>query len=243
MGIAGWSVPPQYRGWFPQEGSHLARYAQRYNAVEINSSFYRPHRPATYAKWAASVPAAFKFAAKIPKEITHTRKLIDCVDVLDRFLGEASHLAEKQGPLLLQLPPKLAYDPVSSPAFFDLLRARYQGDLVFEPRHVTWFEPELDALLLKYRVARVAADPAPVPAAAEPAGQPDLVYFRLHGSPDMYYSAYEESYLQVLARRMTQLVRAGAEVWCIFDNTARQHATLNGLRLIELLTADPRGLP
>ena len=77
VGYAGWSIPRQYAEHFPEQGAHLERYAQRLTAVEINSSFYRPHRPATYARWAAVVPEAFKFAVKVPKEITHTRRLRD----------------------------------------------------------------------------------------------------------------------------------------------------------------------
>ena len=233
--MAGWSVPPQHAACFSAEGSHLLRYASRFNCVEINSSFYRHHRPATYAKWAQNTPPGFKFSIKVPKEITHTRKLVDCLGVLDRFLAEVNELGPKLGPLLLQLPPKLAWDPLSSPAFLGALRQRFDGDIAFEPRHPTWFEPERDAFLQEFSLARVAADPAPVPGADEPAGAGRLVYYRLHGSPDMYYSSYSEEYLQHLAGRIKHDLEAGRETWCIFDNTARQHATLNGLRLIELL--------
>ena len=87
IGTAGWTVPKAVAEKFPGEGGHLARYAGRFDAVEINSSFYRPHRPATYARWAASVPHGFRFAMKIPREITHTRRLADAMDPLDRFLS------------------------------------------------------------------------------------------------------------------------------------------------------------
>src|SRR6476620_9198879 len=88
VGCAGWSIPKEHAGRFPAGGSHLERYAGRFNAVEINSSFYRPHRPETYARWAASVPESFQFAVKIPKEMTHTRRLRDVADPLARFLSE-----------------------------------------------------------------------------------------------------------------------------------------------------------
>ena len=76
-------------------------------AVEINSSFYRPHRPSTYARWAAETPEGFPFAVKLPKEITHKRRLVDVAEPLDRFLAETAALGPKRGPLLVQLPPSL----------------------------------------------------------------------------------------------------------------------------------------
>ena len=73
-------------------GSHLERYGAILDAVEINSSFYRPHRTATYERWAASVPEDFRFAVKVPKAITHERRLKDVGDLLDRFLSEVGGL-------------------------------------------------------------------------------------------------------------------------------------------------------
>lgn len=79
-------------------GSHLERYGAVLNAVEINTSFYRPHRTATYTRWAASVPEDFRFAVKVPKTITHERRLKDVGELLDRFLSEAGGLGPKLGP-------------------------------------------------------------------------------------------------------------------------------------------------
>src|SRR4051812_46618679 len=101
VGTAGWSIPPQNADRFPGEGSHLERYRQRFPAVEINSSFYRPHRPGTYARWAASVPVDFRFAVKMPREITHTRRLANAAEPLARFLSEAQMLGPKLGPVLV----------------------------------------------------------------------------------------------------------------------------------------------
>ncbi|HEY9423039.1 MAG TPA: DUF72 domain-containing protein, partial [Thermoanaerobaculia bacterium] len=77
VGCAGWSLPRAEQAEFPETGSHLERYASRFGAVEINSSFHRPHRPATYARWSASVPASFRFSVKVPKTITHGLRLRD----------------------------------------------------------------------------------------------------------------------------------------------------------------------
>jgi uncharacterized protein YecE (DUF72 family) len=235
IGCAGWAIPKDHRSLFPDDGSHLARYAARLNAVEINSSFYRPHRPATYGRWAATVPAGFRFAAKVPRAVTHKQRLTDTESLLDAFLGEVTCLGEKLGPLLVQLPPSLAYDAPTVESFFTAFRRRYDGALVVEPRHASWFTDDVALGLSAHRVARVAADPAVVPAAAEPAGWPDVVYVRLHGSPDIYYSNYDDAYLDGLAKRLVEFATRSREVWCIFDNTARFAATPNAVGLLRRL--------
>ena len=83
IGTAGWSIPKEHSAPFPVQGSHLERYGAVFNAVEINSPFYRPHRTATYERWAASVPEDFRFAVKIPKAITHECRLKDAGERLD----------------------------------------------------------------------------------------------------------------------------------------------------------------
>lgn len=233
IGTAGWAIPRQYAGAFPSSGSVLGRYARRFNAVEINSSFHRPHRRATYERWAASVPADFAFAVKAPREITHDLRLAGAGAALDGFLTQATGLGDKLGLILFQLPPSLVFDARTAGVFFKVLRKRHAGGVVCEPRHPTWFTPRAEDLLLKHRIARVAADPAKVPAAAEPGGWPGPRYFRLHGSPHMYYSNYEPERLADYAERMTQ-PKAG-DVWCIFDNTTLGCAAGNALALQALL--------
>ncbi len=227
IGTAGWSIPRPHAAAFPASGSHLERYAQRFNAVEINSSFYRPHRRSTYERWAATVPETFAFAVKAPRAITHEARLVRAGAVLDRFLGEAGGLGDRLGPLLFQLPPSFAFDARAARTFVKMLRARHGGPVAWEPRHPTWFAPRADDLLAEYRVARVAADPAVVPAAAEPGEWDGLRYLRLHGAPRIYYSDYGADDIARYARRMT------AHTWCIFDNTALGAATGNALALSE----------
>jgi uncharacterized protein YecE (DUF72 family) len=238
VGCAGWTLPAPVQPAFPAEGSHLQRYAARFGAVEINSSFHRPHRPSTYARWADSVPAGFRFCAKLPKTVTHGLRLRDADDALAAFLAEAGGLGPKLACLLVQLPPSLAFDGGVAERFFTSLRAATPVAAVCEPRHETWFTPEADALLDAWRIARVAADPARVPAAAEPGGWRGLAYYRLHGSPRTYYSSYTDAYLDALASRIRRDVDAGREAWCIFDNTAAGEATPNALDLLARLEGE-----
>jgi uncharacterized protein YecE (DUF72 family) len=109
IGTAGWAISRGQAGQFPPRGAQLARYSGRFCAVEVNSTFYRPHRTTTYAKWAASVPAEFRFALKLPCAITHESHLVGAERVA-AFLDESAGLGAKRGPLLMQLPPRLDFD-------------------------------------------------------------------------------------------------------------------------------------
>jgi len=232
IGTAGWQLPKAHATDLPGPGSHLERYARGFNAVEINSSFHKPHRRGTYERWAASVPANFAFAVKAPREITHDLRLARTGAALDAFLAQATGLGRKLGVLLFQLPPSLALDPRTAGTFFKVLRKRHAGRVVCEPRHPTWFTPRAAELLIRHRIARVAADPAVVPAAAEPGGWRGLSYFRLHGSPRIYWSAYQPEQIALYADK---LAKCKAERWCIFDNTVLGAATQNALRLREIV--------
>ena len=237
IGTAAWSIPKEHAAPFPVAGSHLERYGAVLNAVEINSSFYRPHRPATYERWAGSVPDGFRFAVKVPKAITHERRLREVDDLLERFLSEVSGLGPKLGPLLVQLPPSLVFETGTSDGFLRELRRQVAGGVVCEPRHRSWFAPEVDGLLDELRIARVAADPAPVPGAGEPGGWQGLRYYRLHGSPRIYYSPYSEEVLTATAERLMHDAAAGTRSWCIFDNTAAFAATHDALHTRDLVRA------
>jgi uncharacterized protein YecE (DUF72 family) len=237
IGCAGWNVPAQHAALFASSGTHLERYARRFAAVEINTSFYRPHRPATYARWAAAAPEAFRFAVKVPREITHRRRLADFAEPLERFLAEASALGPKLGPLLVQLPPSLRFDADRAGAFFAALRERHAGQIACEPRHPSWFAPAPERLLARFKVARVAADPAPAAGAGVPGGWDGLVYVRMHGSPEMYVSAYSAAALDALAALVGETAARQVPIWCIFDNTAQSAATIDALALIERVQA------
>ena len=237
IGCAGWTLPKAVQPAFPTGGTHLQRYASRFPAVEINSSFHRPHRPATYARGAASVPEDFRFAVKAPKAITHERRLADAEDLIGPFLAQIAALGEKLGCVLVQLPPSLDLDVATAESFLVFLRDRHAGAVALEPRHPSWFTAESAELLEKHRIARVAADPAQAPAGGEPGGWPGTVYYRLHGSPRVYYSAYDEGYLRALAVRLGEAAAGADDVWCIFDNTVLGAAASNALTLLDFCRA------
>ena len=228
IGTAGWTIPRSIAPEFPSEGSSLERYATRFRVAEINSSFHRPHRHQTWERWRDSVPADFRFAVKLPKSVTHQAKLVDCAEPLAQFLEEAHLLGDKLSVLLVQLPPKLAFDNAVASEFFRDLTARACARIVCEPRNASWFTDDADASLAALQVARVAADPALDETAARPGGWRGLSYWRLHGSPVMYRSSYGDR-IPALADEI--LGDSAPERWCIFDNTASSAAAADAIGL------------
>ena len=232
IGCAGWNLSREHAPAFAAEGTHLQRYASRLSGVEINSSFYRPHRRQTYERWAASVPDGFRFSVKVPKLMTHEQRLQNCELALDEFLSQCSGLEDRLGCLLVQLAPSLAFDDSVAEAFFNALRERFFGDVVLEPRHESWTEAE--AMLVNYRIAQAAVDPSRISTDSSPRGWSGVKYWRLHGSPRIYFSRYELHYLETLAIELQEAVAAGQTTWCIFDNTASGAALGNALTLMAM---------
>ncbi len=259
IGTAGWTLPRAHAHHFPEAGTHLERCSHIFNCVEINSSFHRAHQQKTWARWAACTPPDFRFSVKIPKAITHTAQLANCGELLHDFFQQISALGDKLGPLLVQLPPKLAYDEGLAHEFFTTIRELHPhnphnphgglttlaielapdpGFIALEPRNATWFTTPANRLLRSFHIARVAADPPKAsPLAATPGGWPGLCYWRLHGAPRTYYSAYDSAFLRCLADQIR--ATTCAETWVIFDNTALGHATANALALKRLLSPAP----
>lgn len=234
VGCAGWSLSKEVAAPFPLDGSHRERYAALFNAVEINSSFYRPHRPQTYARWAASVPPGFRFSVKLPRSISHQKRLVDADEELQRFAAESGELGDKLACILVQLPPSLAFDAALASAFFARLRLAFPCMLACEARHPSWFGDAATAALAAHGISRVHADPPAGQAGPHTPSAPEA-YLRLHGTPKIYYSSYSDQYLEHVAQTLRAHARAGRSAWCIFDNTASGAAVPNALSLLTLL--------
>lgn len=249
IGIAGWALPKADAEIFPPAafGSNLARYAAVFDAVEINSSFYRPHRPETYARWAESVPTGFRFAVKLPRTVTHEKRLQAIGPDLERFVAEAGALGRKLGWVLVQTPPSLRFDPAAVEALFADLGARLRNDarcgadgdavgvlMACEARHASWFGDEATALMRELGIIRVIADPPagePGPFVATHGGE---AYVRLHGSPLIYRSAYET---ERLAKVAAWLGGREGRALVVFDNTMSGTQVRQALQLRGMLTS------
>ena len=245
VGTAGWTIPKQHLSLFPQPAagakpSHLELYGTELHCAEINSSFHRSHRRATWERWAATTPEDFRFSVKAPKAVTHIAKLVNSGPALLEFFQGVYGLGPKLGPVLVQLPPKLAFDEAVAQEFFTTMRELHSGSIVLEPRHASWFAAAADRLLQSFNIARVAADPPKgSKRASQPGGWKGLRYWRLHGAPRTYYSEYDERWLQAFLERVTVVDReqAGSETWIIFDNTALGYATAHAAWLKRALRA------
>ncbi|TCV50337.1 DUF72 domain-containing protein [Agrobacterium tumefaciens] len=225
IATSGWSIPRTVAHLFPETGSGLSRYAAVFNGVEINSTFYRHHRMTTFERWANSVPDEFRFAVKLPREITHEHRLHAVGQIFKTFVEELAALNGKLGPLLCQLPSTLEFDGNEAIAAFEAMREVFPGMLVVEPRHTSWATPPAEEVLTRYAVDRVLADPAPVWPASDFSEPPR--YVRLHGAPRMYYSDYSAEEIRSFEKRLS----AGS--WCVFDNTASGAAIQNALAMLD----------
>ncbi|MGB3067768.1 MAG: DUF72 domain-containing protein [Ottowia sp.] len=236
IGTAGWGIPRSIAERFPGEGQHLERYARVFSCAEINTSFYRSHKRQTYTRWAGHTPAGFRFSVKLPRTITHDARLHSPEVLLKKFLDEASGLGERLQVLLVQLPPSLSFEARVARTFFETLSSMHGASVVCEPRHASWFQPVADQLLAEWKIGRVAADPARHSSAGVPGGWMGpagdgvgaTLYYRWHGSPRIYYSAYTDTWLHTRAIELDSWPKE-SECWCIFDNTALGAAASNAL--------------
>lgn len=225
IATAAWSIPKAVAHRFPETGSGLSRYSAVFRGVEINSTFYRHHRPTTFERWARSVPDDFRFAVKLPREITHEARLRNIDPLFAAFVEEISALNDKLGPLLCQLPPSLEFDAAEAELAFKAMRRVFASPLVIEPRHTSWAAKPAQAVLQRHGIDRVLADPAPVwPMDVFP--DPPK-YVRLHGTPKMYYSSYSDAQIRGFGERLA------ADSWCVFDNTASGAALENALTMLD----------
>jgi uncharacterized protein YecE (DUF72 family) len=236
VGTAAWTIPAAAKTLFGQEGSHLERYADALQSVEINTSFYRDHQANTYARWARSVPADFRFSVKLSRRFTHDLALKVSEDELAKNLPSILSLGDKLGVILMQLPPKLSFQNATARDFFKSLRKNYDGDAVIEPRHRSWSSDEALSLLKEFSIGKVRADPEPC--ASDWRFQQETskaLYIRWHGTPDIYESRYSKTALETLACELEAVAHRFASIWIIFDNTTFGWATVNALEFQEII--------
>lgn len=220
VGTAGWQLNSAQRNAIGRGESVLADYARVFDSVEINSTFYRSHRRETFERWADTVPAGFRFSVKVPRTITQYARLRNANGLLDAFMDEVAGLGDRLGALLVQLPPSLRFDFDAADGFFGRVRERCADVMVAcEPRHGSWCGDSVDRLWQVHGITRVACDPSRLACDAHPGGVAPH-YWRWHGSPTIYSSAYGPARTAELAAR----VRAVPGSWVIFDNTMQGHA-------------------
>lgn len=236
-GLSGLQLPiPKYLFPPPYENaSRLTYYASFFNSIEFNSSFYKIPKPATVAKWAASVPDQFRFTFKLWKGITHNKALnFNEEDVL-AFFNSINAVKEKKGCLLIQFPPSLGKEYTIQ--LEKLLSCIIEVDptqdwkVAVEFRNTSWYHKDVDDLLNFYKAAIVIQD---IPKSATPLlyHESDFVYLRFHGPTGNYRESYSEDFLKEYASLINEWIEEDKTVYVYFNNTMgdafQNLKTLNG---------------
>ncbi|APL94402.1 DUF72 domain-containing protein [Sphingobium indicum] len=217
IGCSGWN----YRDWrgrfYPEKmaaKNWFAFYAEQFDTVEINNSFYRLPSPETVDKWREQAPSGFCYAAKANRYLTQMKKLKDCEEPLERMMASFAHFGDSLGPVLYQLPPHFTLD---LPRLEDFLRIAPRHPVpVFEFRHPSWYVDEVYALLERHGAAFCVHD---MPGSASPRlAVGTTAYVRFHGTKGKYRGGYSRERLEDWAEWMKAQSREGRTVWAYFNN-------------------------
>jgi uncharacterized protein YecE (DUF72 family) len=233
IGCSGWQYK-HWRGYFYppvlQQSGWLEFYAQRFNTVEVNNTFYRLPEASTFADWRRRVPRGFSFAVKASRYLTHMKKLKDPDEPLERLFSRAGRLGTQLGPILYQLPPRWPVNLTRLEAFLRALPRRRQH--VIEFREPAWYADDVFALLQNYRVALCLHDMAGSASGKLAVGP--FVYVRFHGT-QKYSGSYRHATLDGWADWLTDRARAGFSVYAYFNNDVGGHAPRDAMRLRRLI--------
>ena len=234
IGCSGWHYD-HWRGlYYPAElpkSRWLQFYAQQFNTVELNNSFYHLPSEKAFATWRDSTPDNFIFAVKVSRYITHVKKLRNLDLAVQNFISRASFLRQKLGPLLYQLPPSLKRNDTLLESFLDSLPQEYQH--VIEFRHESWIDEHVFAILRKHNTALCVFD---MPEFSCPlVVTSDFAYIRFHGSQWLYSSCYSDEELSHWAQRIARLSQDIKSVYIYFNNDAEAFAVRNAVTLASFL--------
>ncbi|CAM3015009.1 sensor histidine kinase [Mycobacterium intermedium] len=236
IGTSGWS----YNHWtdvlYPSgtpSSRRLLRYAEVFDTVELNASFYRWPKDETFAGWRDKVPDGFKFSVKAHRGLTHYRRLASPEPWIERFQRCWQVLGDRAGVLLVQLHPEHARDDDRLDSFLASVPPSIR--VAVELRHPSWDDPAVYEVLEKHRAAYVVMSGANL--ACVPRATTDLVYVRMHGPEpaSMYTGSYTLDDLRCWAERITEWDHQGRGVWMYFNNDLGGHAVRNALTLLEIL--------
>ena len=237
VGTSGW-IYPHWRGLlYPKRLSRgrteLDYYAQEFDTVEVNNSFYRLPKREVFESWRQRVPDRFEFAVKASRYLTHMRRLREPAEPLQRLMNSAEGLGDKLGPILFQLPPNFAADLDRLRGFMAALEM-YRGQrFAFEFRHPTWLVAEVYDMLGRASVALCL--PVGMKLPLEVRLTTDWSYIRMHrGRRGIGFSDAE---LRAWSGQITDFRRQGAQVYVYFNNDTGGHALRDASRLRRMLEA------
>lgn len=217
IGCSGWNFK-HWRERFYPKGLPVARwfefYAEHFDTVEINNSFYRLPKPETFAKWRDQAPPGFCYAVKANRYITQAKKLIDPEEPLERMMTSVRHVGDRLGPILYQLPSSLGLNLERLKQFLSVLPRDVTS--VFEFRDRSWYGPETYGLLERHGASFCIHDMAG--SASERIAVGPIAYVRFHGGKGKYWGRYSDDALLGWADWMVEQADSGRSVWAYFNN-------------------------
>ncbi|MDX1810706.1 MAG: DUF72 domain-containing protein [Gammaproteobacteria bacterium] len=235
IGTSGWS----YQHWKDSFYPHIAQkdwlgfYAEQFNSVEINGSFYRLQSPETYQHWYQATPADFRFSLKANRYLTHRKRLLEPEKSVALEKEHAQHLQNKLAVVLWQLPANFKKNIPRLKQFLLALANWPEVRHTIEFRHTSWFDDETIHLLKQHRIAICQSDAADWPLWNAVSG--NVVYLRLHGHTQTYVSSYAKTSLVHWAKKIIDWQQQEKSIYVYFDNDAFGHAPQNAKALVHLL--------
>jgi uncharacterized protein YecE (DUF72 family) len=235
IGTSGWNYPHWKSRFYHDtpKSQWLAYYASLFNAIEINSTFYRLQSDKTFQRWYQQTPDNFRFVIKANHYLTHTKRLNRPHDSIKLEQQRAQALKEKLAAVLWQLPGNFMVNINRLSLFIDSLANWDSVRHTIEFRHGSWFEPEVADMLRQANIAVCQSDAGDWPLWREVTA--DFVYLRLHGKPHTYVSNYSIGKLSALASEVKTWLNQKRDVHVYFDNDAEGRAPSNALSLQRLL--------
>ena len=230
IGTSGWHYSHWQGVFYPEEMAKkefLKYYADHFQTVEINNSFYHLPKKETLTSWRNSVPSGFIFTVKASRYITHMKKLKDPSEPLHTLLETVEVLGDKLGPILFQLPPRWQFNPQRFDNFLDSLPANHR--YAFEFRDPRWFNTSAYEMMSKHRAAFCIYELAGLLSPKEVTA--DFIYIRLHGPGEAYQGEYDTDALAGWAGAFYTWAKQGKEIFCYFDNDEAGYAAQDALRL------------
>lgn len=231
IGTSGWSYPHWDGVLYPPgmpAARRLAVYADRFDTVELNASFYRWTRETAFVSWRRRLPDGFRLTVKAPRGLTHAKKLYQPEVWIDRIAACWHALGDRRGVLLVQLAPSHARDEERLDYF--LRRLPNWIPMAAEFRHASWHDDAVFELLARHSAAYCVMSGARLPCILRATAE--VVYVRLHG-PDpehLYGGSYSDADLTWWADRLREWHAGGHDVWVYFNNDDHGHVVRNADR-------------
>ena len=232
IGCSGWSYPHWRKRFYPEKmpaRQHFAFYAQHFNTVELNNSFYRQPPRERFEAWREQAPPGFLFAVKGSRYITHIKRLAVEKKSIDLVVDAALGLSEKLGPILFQLQANLHADLERLERFVGMLPKKMRFTLEF--RHDSWLVPAVFELLRAHGIALCIPDHPKMPKSFEITS--DFTYIRMHLPP--HGLGYGQLALVPWAERVLDWYRRRLDVFVYFNNDMEGHAIKDAQTLISLV--------